>query len=144
MRCVNVRIESVSATIRYYDLKDVSHQGILDAATNITKEIYDKACCLFDELWDQRPIRLLGVSTGRVSKGNGYRQLDLFDSVGGLSGWDLGKSSKDQMLKYEKLERLDQAIDQIREKFGSDAVMRASFLNQDKIGHMIGKKGNSS
>ncbi len=139
-------MESVSVTIRYNDLSDVSHQGILDAATNITKEIYDKACRLFDELWDKRPIRLLGVSTGKVSQGNGYRQIDLFDSVG-MSGGTAGGDSKEQLLKYEKLEKLDQAIDRIREKFGSDAVMRASFLNQDKIGHMSGKsfgnKGDS-
>lgn len=147
LRRDHVRVESVSVTIRYNDLSDVSHQGILDAATNITKEIYDKACCLFDELWDKRPIRLLGVSTGKVSQGNGYRQIDLFDSMGTLSPGNLGGSSKEQLLKYEKLEKLDQAIDQIREKFGSDAVMRASFLNQDKIGHMSGKsfgnKGDS-
>ena len=141
LRKDHVRVESVSVTIRYHDLSDVSHQGILDASTNITKEIYDKACCLFDELWDGRAIRLLGVSTSRVSKGNSYRQLDLFDSAGNLQlpGEDCVKTSRENLLKYEKLEKLDQAIDQIREKFGSDAVMRASFLNQDKIGHMSGK-----
>lgn len=135
----HVRIESVSVTIRYHDLSDVSHQGILNAATNITKEIYDKACALFDELWDGRPIRLLGVSTGHVSKGGSYRQIDLFDSSGDLSKGDSVGKAQDRLLKYEKLEKLDQAIDQIREKFGSDAVIRASFLNQDKIKPMTGK-----
>ena len=32
----------------------------------------------------------------------------------------------------EKLERLDRAMDSIREKFGADAVRRASFLQKDR------------
>ena len=79
------------------------------------------------------------MSTGRVSKGRGYRQIDLFDSTGDLSTGETAGKAQDHLLKYEKLEKLDQAIDQIREKFGSDAVIRASFLNQDKIKPMTGK-----
>lgn len=33
---------------------------------------------------------------------------------------------------YEKLERLDRAMDSIREKFGTEAVRRASFLQKDR------------
>ena len=39
---------------------------------------------------------------------------------------------------YEKLEKLDQAVDSIRQKFGADSILRASFLNQDNIDHMNG------
>ncbi len=116
-----VRIETVSVSIRFHDLTTVSHQGILPAATNITKEIHDAACKLFDELWDGTPIRHLGVHTGRVSKGGTNRQLSLFDNT-----------------DYEKLEKLDRAVDSIREKFGPDAILRAPFLKQDKIDHMNG------
>lgn len=121
LRKDSVRIEEVSVGIRYHDLSYVSHQGALQTATNITKEIYDHACLLFDEMWDGRPIRLLGIQTGRVSKEGADRQLDLFDAT-----------------DYKKLEKLDQAIDSIRERFGADAVVRASFLNQDKIDHIGG------
>ncbi len=121
LRKDGARIETVSVSIRFHDLNTVSHQSVLPAATNITKEIFDTACRLFDELWDGTPIRHLGIHTSRASMDNAARQLSLFDTT-----------------DYEKLEKLDRAVDSIREKFGSDALLRASFLNQNKIDHMNG------
>lgn len=100
----------MSISIRFYDLSYVSHQSVLKSATNITKEIYDTACRLFDELWDGTPIRHLGVHTSRVTKNGNARQLTLFDNT-----------------DYEKLEKLDQAIDRIRKRFGADAIQRPPF-----------------
>ena len=68
LRKDGARIEVVSVTIRSCDFSESSHQCALLAATNITKEIYDTACRLFDELWDGTPIRLLGIYTGRATK----------------------------------------------------------------------------
>ncbi len=121
LRKDGARIETVSVSIRFHDLNTVSHQSVLPAATNITKEIFDTACRLFDELWDGTPIRHLGIHTSRASMDDAARQLSLFDTT-----------------DYEKLEKLDRAVDSIREKFGSDALLRASFLNQNKIDHMNG------
>lgn len=121
LRRDQVRIGVVSVSIRFYDLSYISHQCVLISATNITREVYEAACRLFDEMWDGTPIRHLGVHTGRVVKGDSGRQLTLFDDT-----------------DYEKLEKLDQAIDSIRERFGMDAVQRASFLEQEKIDHMSG------
>lgn len=121
LRRDGARIETVSVSIRFHDLNTVSHQSVLPAATNITKEIHTAACRLFDELWDGTPIRHLGIHTSRASIEDTARQLSLFDNT-----------------DYEKLEKLDRAVDRIREKFGSDAVLRASFLNQNQIDHMNG------
>ena len=38
----------------------------------------------------------------------------------------------------EKQERLDRAIDEIRARYGSDSIMRASFLKQTEIDHVSG------
>lgn len=121
LRKEDARIEVVAVSIRFYDLTYVSHQRVLKSATNITKEIHDVACRLFDELWDGTPIRHLGVHTSRVSRNFNSRQLSLFDDT-----------------DYEKLEKLDHAVDSIREKYGMDAIQRASFLKQDRIDHMNG------
>ncbi len=121
LRRDDVRIGVVAISIRFYDLSYISHQCVLGSPTNITKEVYEVACRLFDEIWDGTPIRHLGVHTGRVVKGDIGRQLTLFDDT-----------------DYEKLEKLDQAIDHIREKFGADSIQRASFLKQEKIDHMSG------
>lgn len=108
-------IEVVSVGLRFFDLTHASHQCVLGHATNITDEIYQAACKLFDEFWDGTPIRLIGIQTGKVTKDGDNRQMSLFDDT-----------------DYEKLERLDRAMDSIREKFGADAVQRASFLQQGK------------
>lgn len=121
LRKEEARIEVVAVSLRFYDLTYVSHQRVLKSATNITKEIHDAACRLFDELWDGTPIRHLGVHTSRVSRNSNNRQLSLFDDT-----------------DYEKLEKLDHAVDSIREKYGMDAIQRASFLKQDRIDHMNG------
>ena len=123
LRKDNVSIEVVSVGIRYCDFHYESHQGTLQSPTNITQEIYEMVCRLFDELWNGAcmPIRHLGVHTSRITHEAQSRQITLFDN-------------KD----YEKLEKLDRAIDSIRERFGADAVQRASFLKQKQIDHMGG------
>ena len=107
------KAEVVSVTIKYNDLSKSSHQGELIHATNITNEIHEMSCRLFDELWNGSPIRLLGIQTSHVSKVSDGRQLSLFDNE-----------------KSEKLQKLDKAMDNIREKFGTGAVKRASFLEK--------------
>lgn len=111
LRKDGARAGVVSVVLRFYDLKKASHQCVLENATNITDEIYYAACRLFDEFWDGTPIRLLGVYTSHVTREEESRQLSLFDDT-----------------DYEKLEKLDRAMDSIRERFGAGAVQRASFL----------------
>ena len=115
------RIKVVSVGIRYYDLSYSSHQTVLVSPTNITEEIWRVACKLFKEMWDGKPIRHLGIHTSKVTDEGEGRQLSLFDHY-----------------DYEKQEKLDAAIDVIRKRFGTDAIMRATFLNQDKIDHTSG------
>ena len=121
LRRDGARVEVVAISIRFHDLTYVSHQCGLLSPTNITKELSDAACKLFDELWDGTPIRHLGVHAGRVTREGNNRQIGLFDTI-----------------DYERLEKLDRAVDSIRERFGMDAIQRASFLKQDKVDHMNG------
>lgn len=114
LRSDDVKVESVTVQLRFNDLTRASHQCPLPAATNITSEIYAHVCRLFDEMWDGTPIRLLGVSTTKVSHEDKGRQMSLFDDT-----------------DYEKLEKLDKAMDSIRAKFGSGAIRRASDMESD-------------
>lgn len=117
LRRDEAKAQVVAVNIRYSDLSRTSHQCELVHATNITNEIYATACRLFEELWDGRPVRLLGIQTSHIKKKSDGVQLSLFDD-------------KDM----EKLEKLDRAMDSIREKYGSDAVRRASFLEKSNPG----------
>ena len=119
LRADGARTGCVSIRLRSADFVNRNRQQQLDSATDVTEEIYRIACRLFDELWDEKPLRLLGVSVSRVSHEE-YRQYNLFDGE-----------------KFDKLEKCNRAIDSIRARFGEDSVMRASFLNSE-ISHTGG------
>lgn len=122
LRKDHVKAEVISVGIKDYEFRYSSHQSVLAAATDITKEIHGVACHLFDELWNGTPIRHLGVHTGRIKEKDCFRQIDMFDTT-----------------DYEKLEKMDEAIDTIRERHGIDAVKRATFLiGEGTVDHMSG------
>ena len=104
----------VAVSIKSFDFSRGSHQCTLDSPTNVTGELFDNACRLFDEYWDGSPIRLIGVSTSKITK-ESMRQLNLLEQD-----------------KYIRQGKLESAIDDIRQKFGNDAIMRASFLDNQK------------
>lgn len=120
LRKDGVKAEIVAVGIKSYDFAYASHQEILKNATNITVEIHRAACKLFDELWNGRPIRHLGIHTSRIKDRRSPRQYDLFDNT-----------------DYEKLEYMDQAVDSIRLRYGNDSLKRAALL-EGKIDHMEG------
>lgn len=120
LRAAKVRAEVIAVGIKSHDLRYASHQMTLQNATNITIEIHRCACQLFDELWDGSPIRHLGIHTSRVQDGFNMRQLDMFDAT-----------------DYEKLEKMDAAVDRIRGRYGIDSVKRAAFVGSP-IDHMSG------
>lgn len=120
LRADNVMAGMVSVQLTTSEFQRMSKQMQLDSPTNITEEIYEAACLLFDKLWNKKtPLRLLGVRTSKVQE-EAARQYNIFD-----------------LEKNERLEKLDKAVDQIRGKFGEDAIFRASFL-EGNVSHMSG------
>lgn len=110
----------VSVHIRTNQFVDFSRQTQLSSVTNVTTELHQAACQVFDKVWDRKTsIRQLGISVGRVTR-DGYRQYNIFDEY-----------------KYDRLSKLDTTIDAIREKYGEDCIFRACFIN-DKFTHMAG------
>jgi DNA polymerase-4 len=92
----------------------------LFSPSNVTNEIHRASCRLFDELWDGSPIRQLGIHTSKIVRGDNSKQINLFD-----------------MNRYEKLSKLDVAVDMIRERYGENSIVRAVFLD-GPIYHMSG------
>lgn len=122
LREAGAEAEVLSIGIKSACLSYKSHQMVLKSPTNITWEIYGYACRLFEEVWDKEtPLRHMALHAGRLSYGAHMRQLQLFDET-----------------DYEKLEKLDQAVDSIRRRYGIDAVKRAAFLPSKEDG---GKRG---
>ena len=109
LRADDAKAQVVDVTIRDTDLVFTNHQMRLPHPTNITQELYTHACTLFEELWDGRPIRHLGIHTSQVVYGSTDRQIGLGDDL----------------FREERQEQMDRTVDQIRHKYGLKAVQRA-------------------
>ena len=110
-----LRKDSVMANVISVSIVDsmfhhTSHQMTLLSPTQSTDDIHKAACSLFDELWDQSPIRNLGIQTSKVVSEDTERQMNLF-SYG----------------NDEKKAKLDEAIDRIRNRYGTASIQRASL-----------------
>jgi len=113
----------VTVHLRTTDFTNFSHQATLCGATNITESLFEAACRIFDEAWDESiPLRQLGVQVTRLS-GEPYQQYDLFSGI--------------SPVQYERKLRLDEAVDALRDKYGEDIIRRAKFA-QNPDGHMTG------
>ena len=114
LRRINARASVISVQIRTKDFVDYSRQTRLEGYTDSTDVIYRTAESLFRQAWRGEPIRLLGVhSTG----------LD-YTSQEQISIFDTKKPEEDR--KYDKV------VDEIREKFGKDSLIRASVIGRKK------------
>lgn len=109
----------VSTEIKYNTFQSVSHQTTLDTPISAADSIYHIACSLFDELWDETPVRLLGIRTSKLLSKDEPVQLSLFDYKA---------SQLSPLPQNEKLEKLDSALFHIRQKYGDTSIVRGSFL----------------
>ena len=108
----------ISVEVKYNTFIKNSHQTTLDIPTNVSNEIYQTACRLFDELWDMTPVRLLGIRVSKLVDAAEPVQMSLFD---------LTPTQK----KDSKNQKLDQALDSIRQKYGASAIVRGSMMKQN-------------
>lgn len=119
IRANHAYISVVAVSIVNSNFDYLSKQCTLLSSTNVTEVIYEAVCRLFDQVWDHSPIRQLGVHTSRATKSH-IHQYSLFDTG-----------------KEEKLEKLNEAVDSIRSRYGEDSIKRACFINSD-CEHMSG------
>lgn len=100
----------VSVTLKGADFKTVSRQTRLDEPTHLMRDIWETAQELARQIWKApTPIRAMTVTALYMTEdGQAYRQLDL-----------LGQASAK---RSERQEKLESAVDAIREKYGSGAI----------------------
>jgi DNA polymerase IV len=98
---------TVKLKLRWSDFTTLSRQTTLDQPTDQDGVIFEAVLALFDQTWERgRLVRLLGVGVSRL--GPAYRQLSLWETPS------------------EKEHNLLEAIDTLRERFGSDIIQRGS------------------
>ena len=110
LRADCVKTSCITVEIKDCHFRRSSHQRKLSVPTDITDEIVQTAKKLYRECFRGVSVRLIGLRATDISSVE-FSQMDLFG---------------DQ--KKEKLRRLDQSIDAIRNRYGRDAVQRATFL----------------
>lgn len=104
---------TVHLKIRFHDFRTVTRSMTLSNPTCVSREIYEAA----EELYDQRiarlddGVRLVGVGVSHIAS-EGVRQKTLFDEE-----------------SHETNRRADVATDAIRDRFGTNALRRASGLS---------------
>ena len=109
----------IAVSLRTKDFVNFSHQTTLANATDSTEELLRHACRNFDEAWDgETPLRQLGVQATRLEE-RGLRQYDLFSVI----------SAED----YERKAKLDNTVDDLREKYGEGILRRARFVGAEVV-----------
>lgn len=119
MRRLGVKCWVVQIGVRDPGLKTITRQKTLAAPTHLAKELAATAQELLSSCWNAgAPIRLLSISgTGLVPNDAPGGQLCLF--------------MEDSALRLARQEKLETAMDSIRERFGGAAVTYGGLLNSD-------------
>ncbi|WAW15153.1 DNA polymerase Y family protein [Peptostreptococcus equinus] len=123
LRHKDMKAKVVSLEFLNTDFKRYSMQKKMEFGTNSITIIYECACSIFDNLWDGRPIRHIGVSTSKIFD----KQIDQINFLDIISN---------EKLNQKEL-KLYSAIDSIRDKYGTESIQRASFVN-GSFKHMEG------
>ena len=106
--------KTISIVIKYGDFESITRQKSI-SPTYLTRDIYRNGVSLLEDNWNShRPVRLLGIGLGNVEE-EYSEQLSIFDMEG-----QSGDSKKE--------EKLEQAMDSIRRRFGSNKVIRAKTI----------------
>lgn len=116
LRKYNMKAMTINVQLRTKDFENTSHQGKLVVASSNTRDIYEKAKQLMEQMYiKQTQIRLVGLdATNLVNKDE--MQISLFED----------KNSKKQ-------EKLDDVLDKVKKKYGYNMITRAGKMKIDKI-----------
>ena len=102
-----LRARTVTLKIRYGAFETITRSTTLEAPTDVTDELWQAAASVFDR-WARsgyRPVRLIGMAAAHL--GHEEAQLSMFPDAG-----------------HERKRSLDQAMDDIRRRFGSRSIRR--------------------
>ena len=114
LRKENLLANVVNVQLRTKNFNDTSHQKKLPYATSNTKQIYNVAKELLKELYQKgTAIRLIGLRVDNLEEKD-QKQLSIFDTQ-----------------EEKKLDKLDETIDKLKEKYGYNLIKRGSNLENN-------------
>lgn len=98
---------TVAVIIKDSSFKRRTHQKKLVNPTNLTNEIYDKSIEILNEMWNDEPVRLIGLRLDNLVNNISY-QTSLFEDV---------------KIRESNTE-LEKTVDKLKEKFGDKIITR--------------------
>lgn len=113
LRKHNLVANTVNIQLRTKDFKDYSHQKQLKFSTSSTKPILETSKEILYEMYKNEPIRLVGVRVDNLENKDEV-QLSIFDND-------------------SKQEKLDQVLDNLKNKYGYNSITRAGKLDIENI-----------
>ena len=102
---------TISVQLRTNKFKDYSHQKKLLFSTNTTTEIYRCVKEIFSEMYNNEPIRLIGVRADKLIE-KSEEQISFFSS-------------------NKKYQKIDEVLDNINKKYGKNTIGRPVDKNLD-------------
>ncbi len=123
LRGASKTARTVQIKIRYGDFRTITRSRTLATPTDLAIEIGETARDLLRALDLGEGIRLLGVSVQQLEEGVGVQGRLAFDD-GSLA--TTFEASDDRRA-------LEDAVDTVRERFGTDAVGTAAFLDRGRL-----------
>ena len=115
LRKHNLIANTVNVQLRTKDFVDYSHQKQLKYETSSTKEILETAKEIFNEMYKNEPIRLVGVRVDNLENKEEI-QMSFFTQENDI-----------------KQEKLDNVLDNLKNKYGYNMITRAGKLEVEKI-----------
>ena len=112
LRKQKVYTTTIAVTFKTDDFISYSHQMKLTNSTNTTTSIYKTACILFDKGWRKEPIRNIGIRLSDFVN----------DKITQVSLFETDKDKTDDLIQ--------EAIDNIKDKFGKNSILPASLLSK--------------
>lgn len=110
---------TITLKIRFHNFITFNRSKTLENPTNLDDIIFKTVVELLDKVRHKKGgVRLLGIKLSNLTLGNERKQLKFL------------RDEEDK--KDDKLEQLTQSLDKIREKFGTNAITRASLLKVKK------------
>lgn len=124
VRRENYMGRTVTVTLRYASFDTIT-RSVTIFYTNSTEDIYNASRKLLYSNWDGKtPLRLLGVSLSNLVKE--FDQVSLFDNE-------------------DKKRKLNRVMDEIKDRFGDDAIFRAKLLDDKELNERkLGKTENNA
>lgn len=111
----HVKCTVLSIQIKYSDFSVVSRQRQLGFSTNLMHDIWSICLELFYEIYNKKPVRAITLGGAQlVSDTDSFMQFNFFDDG-----------------SRQKHENIENALDSIRKKYGTQAVSVGTLLDND-------------